>query len=75
MSSDADLLLAYTPLHNALIATFDLAELGANGSSSVDGVSPYKDNPILPTQYLTNVENWMFGDTDTANTVKGEFIL
>lgn len=57
-----------TRLQDALTATKDMAEIGATGSSSVDGPSPI----VLPSQYLKNVQDWMFGDSDTANTVKHE---
>ncbi len=57
-------------------ATKDMAEIGATGSTSTDGPSPFNTisgrgltGQVLPSQYLTNIQNWMFGDSDTTNSV------
>lgn len=73
----ADLRLAYMlRLEIALNATIDMAEIGATGSTTNDGPSPYHTvsglSPMgepLPTPYR-NIQNWMFGDTDTTTKVQ-----
>ena len=74
MSSKADLPLAYeVRLQDSLTASRALAELGAGGSPSDDGPSPFKSE-ILGAQYLVNVKNWMLVDSDTANAVNRELL-
>lgn len=57
-----------TALKDGVTATQDMAMLSASGSS-IEGPAPV----TLPIQYLTNVETWLFSDSDTANDVKREF--
>ena len=68
-----------TRLGDAVNATKDMAEIGATGSTYIDGPNPFNtvsgSNPmeqVLPSQYLTNVQDWMFGDSDTTDSVKSK---
>lgn len=68
MDLRADLLPAYLPIMGAAVtATNTMAQIGANGTTS-NGLTP---NP-LPSQYMANVELWLFDDDNLVTQIQRE---
>lgn len=69
MDLQADLLPAFLPVvSDAVTATNTMAQIGANGTTS----SGLVINP-LPSQYMANVELWMFDDDDLTTQIQREY--